>query len=205
MKLNQRGTLRINRTLRFLKMTHAWRKQIQTLFKTCINSKLPFSAMLLVLFSAGVACFFQRIIYQMPSFTSLDTSLLTCWVIGLFHWLKWRTSQVNKSLNVAVLHSVIFYLAFVFNLHALMEAQIQRLPRDQPLSLLGDAGPKAGSSYFPSAGSLVYLWCLQPCLGSLHNSSALKEDKILLPSSMKLGVCLTCSRVVCNLLCLWLE
>lgn len=96
--------------------------------------EVPISATLLALLSAGVACFFQHIIYQMPSFTIPDTSLLTCWVIGLFHWLKWRTRQVNKCLRAAVI-----------NLRALLEAPIQRLPRDQPVTLLGGAEPKVGS------------------------------------------------------------
>lgn len=109
MKMNQRGILRINRTLWFLKMTHAWRKQVQTLLKISTSFKLPFSATLLSLFSAALACFFQHVINQTPPFAIFDSSLLSCWVIGLFHWLKWRTSQVNKCLNVAVLHPPIVF------------------------------------------------------------------------------------------------
>lgn len=116
MKMNQRGTLRINRTLWFLKMIHAWRKQTQPLLKTSTNSKLPFSGTLLALLSTALACFFPHIFYQMTSLTILDSSLLTCWVIVLFHWVKWRTSQVNKCRNAAVLHSLIFLLTFVINL-----------------------------------------------------------------------------------------
>lgn len=108
MKMNQRGMLRINSTLQFLKMTHVWRKEMQ-IFKTSTSFKIPFSATLLALFSTGVASFFQHIICPLPSFVVLDTSLCPCWIIGLFHWLKWRTSQVSKYLNMAMLCWEIFF------------------------------------------------------------------------------------------------
>lgn len=97
-----------------------------------------------------------------------------------------------------------FFLALVIYLHTLLVAPIQILPRDQPVSLLGGAGPKAGPLPFP----LLAQWSdpdLHPCLGSLHLSSAIKEHKVLLLSSGKPWVCLNCTRVICYLLHPWLE
>lgn len=168
MEMNHRETLRINSTLQFLKMTHVWRKQMQILFKTSTSFKLPFSATLLALFSAEVASFFQHIIYQLPSFTVLDTSLCTCWVIGLFHWLKWRTSQVSKYLNMAMLHSEIFFFSgFVVSLHSLLEAPAQRLPKDQSLSLVGDTASWSRALPF----SFYWLTGLSQTLASFSGKS----------------------------------
>lgn len=57
----------------------------------------------------------------------LDTSLCPCWVIDLFHWLKWKTSQVSKYLNMAMLQSEIFFLCIY----------------DQSSHCLGSLSPKA--------------------------------------------------------------
>lgn len=106
--------------------------------------------------------------------------MLSDWFI---HWLKWRTSQVSKYLNMIMLHSEIFFFsAFVISLHTLLEVPAQRLPRDQPLCLVGDVGSEARPSYFPSAGSLVCLRLFYPSLGNLCLPTALKKNKIFLQS-----------------------
>lgn len=61
----------------------------------------------------------------------------------------------------------------MISLHTVLEVSAQRLPRDQPMSLVGDAGSEAGPSYFPSTGLVVCLRLLQPPLGNLCLSSPL--------------------------------
>lgn len=104
---------------------------------------LLFSAILLASFSTGVASFFQHIIYQLPLFTVLDTSLCPCWVFSLFHWLKWRTRQVSKYLNMAMLHSEIFFFLCIC---------------DQSSHSLGSPSPKASKGSIPVSCRRCRIW-----------------------------------------------
>lgn len=163
-------------------MTHVWRKQMQYCSKPASGLSSPFQP-------HCWPCSPQEWLPSSnTSFISclhlvLDTSLCPCWVIDLFHWLKWRTSQVSKYLNMAMLQSQIFFFCvFMISLHTVLEVSAQRLPKDQAMSLVGEAGSEAGPSYFPSTGLVVCLRLLHPSLGNLCLSSALKKHKIFLPS-----------------------